>query len=82
MGRTVTLHLSNLGDRPRSVEVRERVPVSEVAPVDVRLEDLGGGRFDPADGSLVFHADLPPDGTREIAYTWRLSAPEKVVLPF
>ncbi|WP_228974601.1 mucoidy inhibitor MuiA family protein [Streptomyces sp. DH12] len=83
--RSVRLHLSRFsapgeqGDRV--VVVRERVPVSEVAAVEVRLR---GEACSPppdevdADGIVRWDVALPPGGRRTVTLVYELSASAKV----
>ncbi|MFJ9521079.1 DUF4139 domain-containing protein [Kitasatospora sp. NPDC101801] len=83
--RTVRLHLSRFTgpdehtDRP--VTVRERIPVSEVAAVEVRLRtDLcspAPSGPDP-DGIVHWQLTLPPGGRRTVTLVYEISATAKV----
>ncbi|UQW99625.1 DUF4139 domain-containing protein [Streptomyces sp. RerS4] len=84
--RTVRLHLSRFsapGEQgERVVVVRERVPVSEVAAVEVRLR---GEACSPApdavdaEGIVRWDVPLPPGGRRTVTLVYTLSANSKVV---
>ena len=69
----VWVRLSNLGSRPRRVEVTERVPVSEIEKVVVEPDTKAttDGIEPNADGFVRWTATLPPNGTKtlELAYT-------------
>ncbi|MDV5143524.1 DUF4139 domain-containing protein [Streptomyces sp. SBC-4] len=83
--RTVRLHLSRFsapgehGDR--MVAVRERIPVSEVSAVEVRLR---GEACSPApeevdaEGIVRWDVTLPPGGRRTVTLVYELSASAKV----
>lgn len=66
--RTVTLFVSNLGSEPRTFEILERIPVSEIEEVTVRLLDtkLRADR----DGMVRIPVELGPRETltRELRY--------------
>lgn len=71
----VSLYLSNLGDSARSVEVTERIPVSEVEQVQVSFDakkTTGAARSDD-DGLVRWSVVLPPYGRKqvELVYTVR-----------
>jgi uncharacterized protein (TIGR02231 family) len=81
--RTVRVFLSNLASSPRSVEVIERFPVSEIAEVEiVGLRASEGVRFDRRDGFARKTVELPAHGVAEIALAYELRAGAKVRLPF
>lgn len=70
----ITLRLSNLGTEARSVELTERIPVSEVEQVRVELDarqSSPGCRAD-ADGMVRLPVDLAPGGTAERVLAWKL----------
>ncbi|MFF1508654.1 DUF4139 domain-containing protein [Streptomyces sp. NPDC058326] len=83
--RTVRLHLSRfsppgeLGERV--VVLRERIPVSEVSAVDVRLREAdcspAPGAVD-AEGIVRWDVTLPPGGRRTVTLVYELSASSKV----
>lgn len=84
--RTVRVHVSRLsapGEQgERTVTVRERIPVSEVSAVEVRLHKEA---CDPlpdeldADGVARWQLDLPPGGRRTVTLVYEVSASAKVV---
>ncbi|GGT78649.1 DUF4139 domain-containing protein [Streptomyces lateritius] len=83
--RTVRLHLSRFsapgeqGDR--LIVLRERIPVSEVSAVEVRLrEDACSPAPDvvDADGIARWDVALPPGGRRTVTLVYELSASAKV----
>ncbi|MFF2009657.1 mucoidy inhibitor MuiA family protein [Streptomyces sp. NPDC058195] len=83
--RTVRLHLSRFsapGERDgRTVMVRERVPVSEVSAVEVRLrEDACSPAPEKVDAEGIVHwaVPLPPGGRRTVTLVYELSASAKV----
>ncbi|MFJ9808758.1 mucoidy inhibitor MuiA family protein [Streptomyces sp. NPDC101158] len=83
--RTVRLHLSRFaapGERgDRVVVVRERIPVSEVSAVEVRVR---GEACSPApdavdaEGIASWAVSLPPGGRRTLTLVYELSATAKV----
>ncbi len=70
---TVTLQLSNIGTEPRSFIVRERIPVSEVEQVKVKLDDRTTSPDAEADenGFISWPVTLPAGGneTRKLRYS-------------
>ncbi|WP_299530406.1 mucoidy inhibitor MuiA family protein [uncultured Streptomyces sp.] len=83
--RTVRLHLSRFsaaGERgERTVVVRERIPVSEVSAVEVRVrEDACSPVPDAVDADGIAHwsVPLPPGGRRTLTLVYELSASAKV----
>ena len=52
--RTVKLWCSNLSGERKTLKLTERVPVSEIADLEVKLLDAGDGRFDPKDGLVRY----------------------------
>ncbi|MGW5639895.1 mucoidy inhibitor MuiA family protein [Streptomyces sp. NPDC003832] len=83
--RTVRLHLSRFtapgAEGDRTVVVRERVPVSEVSAVEVRLrKDACSPAPDALDEEGIARWDvaLPPGGRRTVTLVYELSASGKV----
>ncbi|MFJ9743288.1 mucoidy inhibitor MuiA family protein [Streptomyces sp. NPDC101166] len=82
---TVRLHLSRFsapGERDeRTVTLRERIPVSEVSAVEVRLREEAcsppPAEVD-ADGIVRWDVPLPPDGHRTVTLVYEVSASAKV----
>lgn len=60
----VTVRLSNIGDAPRTVHVKERVPVSEIDKVQVAVhaDDTTSHARPDADGFLAWTVTLAPFG--------------------
>ncbi|WP_404961385.1 DUF4139 domain-containing protein [Streptomyces sp. 147326] len=83
--RTVRLHLSRFsapGERgDRVVVLRERIPVSEVSAVEVRLRKDACSpppEVVDADGIARWDVALPPGGRRTVTLVYELSASSKV----
>ncbi|MFE4215821.1 mucoidy inhibitor MuiA family protein [Streptomyces sp. NPDC056844] len=83
--RTVRLHLSRFsapGERgDRVVVLRERLPVSEVSAVEVRLRrESCSPEPDTVDAEGIVRWDvtLPPDGHRTVTLVYEISASAKV----
>src|SRR5262249_20681054 len=78
--RTVHLYLSNLGGPARRVVVVERVPVSELEDVTVKVVQGGGAVLDDKDGFARFEVDIAGSGTQELTLTYRVEAKSNVRL--
>jgi uncharacterized protein (TIGR02231 family) len=78
--RTVKIFVSNLGERPRRLRVVERVPVSELDEVDVKITSAGGATVDERDGFARFDVEVSGGGTLELELGYRIDAGSKVVL--
>ncbi|MEU7726576.1 mucoidy inhibitor MuiA family protein [Streptomyces sp. NPDC040724] len=83
--RTVRLHLSRFsapGERgDRVVVLRERIPVSEVSAVEVRLRKDACSpppEVVDADGIARWDVALPPGGRRTVTLVYEMSASSKV----
>jgi len=77
--RKVTVHLSNLGEAPQRLQVRERAPVSELEAVSVEVT-APGWSHDGKDGFLTRTVELGPRGHETLSYSVLLSASSKVDL--
>jgi uncharacterized protein (TIGR02231 family) len=80
--RKVRLYLSNLSGEPRRLLVTERIPVSEVAEVEVSLGEAPGWTQDGKDGFLRGQVELPASGVKTMTFTYEIRAASGVVLPF
>jgi uncharacterized protein (TIGR02231 family) len=80
IARSVRLFLSNLGDRPRRLRVVERVPVSELEDVSVKVVAAEGGTVDERDGFVRFDVELAGGATRELELAYRIDAAARVQL--
>lgn len=80
--RVVRVFVSNLSGESRAVKVVERVPVSEIADVEVQLGAHEGWKTRPADGMLERDVTLSAREGRELSFEYELRAGSKVELPF
>ncbi|MGK4007765.1 DUF4139 domain-containing protein [Sorangium sp. So ce1036] len=80
--RRVKLSLSNLSIHGKRVLVTERLPVSEVAEVEVALGEAQGWAFDEKDGFLRGRVELPPTGVKSMSFSYEIRAASSVTLPF
>jgi uncharacterized protein (TIGR02231 family) len=77
----VKLFLSNTGTRPEKVAIEERIPVSEIEAVDVKLLQE---QTKPAptkvseDGIVRFELAAPPRSQQELAFAYSVSSSSKV----
>jgi uncharacterized protein (TIGR02231 family) len=80
--RSVRVFLSNLGDRPRRLRVIERVPVSEIDEVSVKLVTAQGATSarDERDGFVRFDVELGGGATQELELAYRIEAGGRVQL--
>ncbi|MCX4986457.1 mucoidy inhibitor MuiA family protein [Streptomyces sp. NBC_00572] len=83
--RTVRLHLSRFSapgeSDDRTVVLRERIPVSEVSAVEVRLRKEGCSPAPDAvdaEGIVRWDVTLPPGGRRTVTLVYEVSASAKV----
>lgn len=81
IARKVTLRLSNLGHEPRELEITERVPVSEIEGLEVKLVESRGWSLDK-DGYLAHTLTLAPNANVTLEHSYELRAKSNVVLPF
>jgi uncharacterized protein (TIGR02231 family) len=75
------VYVSNTGEVDRTLQVTERIPVSEVEQVEVRLltKETTGGYREAKDGHLTWELKLPPGENRELELTYEVDAHRKVV---
>ncbi len=73
--RFVKLRLSNVGAEAISVNVTERVPVSEIEQVEITVDpkETTGAKAPDKDGFIAWEVTLPPHGreTLQLTYTIR-----------
>jgi len=72
--------LSNTGSTPRTIQLSERIPVSELEEVKVRLvekETTAGHRLDES-GHLHWELTLQPGATRELCVAYDLESSKRV----
>jgi uncharacterized protein (TIGR02231 family) len=79
--RKVTLRLSNLGDSTREVLITERVPVSEIEGLEIKLKEAGDWKLDE-DGYLTRTITLEPRANLTLDFAYEIKARSNVVLPF
>jgi len=79
--RTVRLFVSNAGGEPVKLSVEERIPVSEIAQVEVKLladKASPTPKGPSADGILRYELDLSGRDQRELSFVYEVSASSKV----
>ncbi|PRP96430.1 mucoidy inhibitor MuiA family protein [Enhygromyxa salina] len=77
--RRVTVKLSNLSPVAKTVEVKERIAVSEVEKVEVELTEASHGATADADGFVTWQAKLRGFGHESLELTWVLVVHDDVV---
>ena len=79
--RKVTVYLSNLSGSSRRLLVTERIPVSEVAEVEILFGDSPGWSTD-RDGFVNGRFELGPNEAKTVSFTYEIKATSGAVLPF
>ena len=79
--RKVTLRLSNLGDSARELQITERVPVSEIEGLEIKLKESKDWKLDE-DGYLTRTITLEPRANATYEFSYEIKAKSNVVLPF
>lgn len=77
----VSLAFSNLSDEALSVQVTERVPVSELEEVKILLGEQSPARPD-GEGLITWPVKLAARGHTQLSFAYRVEAPARVVLPY
>lgn len=80
--RTVTLYLSNLAGEARAAELTERVPVSEIEGLEIKLTEVQGWQPDPKDGYLKRQISIAPRANETLTFKYEIKAAKNVQLPF
>jgi hypothetical protein len=70
--RRIRIKLSSLDATPRTVQVRERIAVSELDKVKVELRSASQGGAPDADGIVRWDVRLPGFGRQELVLEWDL----------
>lgn len=79
--RTVKLYVSNLSGEPQVLSLEERIPVSEVKEVEVRVlekESKPAPKSISKDGIAKFDVSLAANAQQKLELCWELSAASKV----
>lgn len=79
--RTVRVFVSNVSSEPRSFDVVERIPVSEIGDVEV-LAETHDWSFDGKDGFAKRRLDLQPGAIASLLLSYEIRASSRVSLPF
>ena len=80
--RRVDVFLSNLSGEARSLTITERVPVSEIADVEITMLEASDFPSKDADGFLRAKITLAPQETKRLGFAYEIRAGSNVVLPF
>lgn len=70
--RRVSLKLSNIGPAPKAIEIKERIPVSEVEKVEVELSEASRGATADRDGFVTWNLRLAGFAHDELELDWVL----------
>lgn len=79
--RTVTVWLSNLSREPKRVKVIERIPVSEIAGLEVLWLGQKDWTLDAPDGFAEREVELAGRATEKLVLSYEVRASSKMVLP-
>ncbi len=79
--RTVTVWLSNLSREPKRVKVVERIPVSEIAGLEVVWLGHKEWTLDERDGLAEREVELAGRATEKLVLSYEVRAASKMVLP-
>jgi uncharacterized protein (TIGR02231 family) len=77
--RKIEVKLSNLGHEARTIEVKERIAVSEVEKVEVELVEASRKAKPDKDGFVTWEVRLPGFGHEELLLHWTLVVHDDVV---
>jgi uncharacterized protein (TIGR02231 family) len=77
--RKVTVKLSNLSPVKKTIEVKERIAVSEIEKVEVEVTEASQGKKPDDDGFVTWSVDVAGFGRHEVAMTWVLVVHDDVV---
>lgn len=77
--RKVTVKLSNLSPSKKTIEVKERIAVSEIEKVEVEVTEASQAKKPDTDGFVTWSVDVPGFGREELALTWVLVVHDDVV---
>ncbi|MFO0586842.1 MAG: DUF4139 domain-containing protein [Polyangiaceae bacterium] len=80
--RKVDVFLSNLSGEIKGLTVTERVPVSEIADVEITMGESADFGARDAEGFLRARVQLAPHETKRISFSYEIRAGSNVVLPF
>jgi uncharacterized protein (TIGR02231 family) len=79
--RTVKVYVSNVSGERKAFEVIERIPVSEIAEVEV-VADTTEWTFDNADGFARRRVELSAGAVASLLLSYEIRASSRVTLPF
>lgn len=77
--RKVTIKLSNLSPSKKTIEIKERIAVSEIEKVEVEVIEASQAKKADADGFVTWSVDVAGFGREELALTWVLVVHDDVV---
>ena len=78
--RAVSVYISNLGAQPRTVDVAERIPVSEIEQVKIEplTEKTTDNQSPDRDGFLNWTTELPAYGQTEVSLAYTVTKHQDV----
>jgi uncharacterized protein (TIGR02231 family) len=74
----VVIWISNLGDAAKKMTVVERVPVSEIGDVEIKLTEVAGWDASDKDGFLRREIEVKPGETPSVILGYKIEASAKV----
>lgn len=77
----ITVHVSNIGDAAKRVEVTERVPISEVEKVEIKTDTkhTSGGQLPDDNGFVKWSMDLRPMARESVRLRYTMKRHQDVV---
>jgi len=79
---TVDIFITNLSKRHITIELTERIPVSEIGALTVTLQEARGFQHDEKTGFLTARLSLDPNATQQHTIIFEIRSPAKSELPF
>lgn len=80
--RTVTLYVSNVSGEPKTVDIQERIPVSEIDDVTIEPTTVKGWAIHPQHGFATQTVELAARGNDKVELAYTIKAKSNVHLPF
>ena len=77
---TVEIIVYNLNNHALEFELTERLPVSEIESVEVKLDEAPGDTIPDADGFMKVNVDMRPQSERKLVFKYRLVMDKNVKL--
>lgn len=74
------ISLVNQHNRTVHVRVMDRAPISKKSNVNVTVENLDGGVFDPTTGWITWNFTLAPSAQKNVSFSYKIEYPKKFVI--